>query len=207
VIVIADNDVLKKLACCDLYAEFLAAFKVAIDQVHILNTARAALSAKRHRKQMDEASFQRLTGFLRAAKVITTAPDPDEQLALTEQQNIDDGEAVLFSIAAKDKSSRLATGDKRSLCSLASAKDTTCRRICKKLAGRVTCFEQIICTILDSARFDAVRDRLIMGRECDKVLAVVLGSGLDTLEETVREGLRSYINDLRNQSGALLADI
>ena len=203
-IVIADNDVLKKLACCDLYDEFSQAFEVSFQEIYILNTAKPVLMSKRHRKQIDDESFQRLTAFLDAVKVIAIVPNLDEQAALVEQQNIDAGEAVLFSVTNQMKSALLATGDKRSLGSLAKTNDKVCRRLCKKLAAKIVCFEQIIWKIMDCAGFDAIRDKLILGRECDKVLALIVGSGLDASEESVREGLTSYINDLRNQTGSLL---
>jgi hypothetical protein len=206
VIVIADNDVLKKLACCDLYKEFSEAFEVSFREIYILNTAKHVLRSKRIRKQLDEGSFQRLSVFLDAVQVITAAPDPDEQVALTEEQGIDAGEAVLFSVTHPIKNALLATGDKRSLGSLAKSVDKVCRRLCKKLAGKVVCFEQILLKILDGEGFDSVRDNLVLGRECDKVLAVILGSGLDASEATIREGLTSYIEDLRRQTGSLLLD-
>jgi hypothetical protein len=46
--------------------------------------------------------------------------------------------------------------------------------------------------------------RLIGGRECDKVLAIVLGTGLDATEVVVREGLASYCRELRHITGNLL---
>jgi len=206
VIVIADNDILKKLACCDLYDEFSQAFEVSFQDVLILNTAKPVLKSKKHRKQLDQESFQRLTAFLDAVKVIAMAPDPDELIALVEQQHIDQGEAVLFSVTHQMEDSLLATGDKRSLKSLANSDDKVCKRLCNRLAAKVVCFEQILWKILDSKGFDAVRDKLILGRECDKVLALILGSGLDASEASVREGLTSYINDLQKQTGILLID-
>lgn len=203
-IVIADNDVLKKLACCDLCGEFLQAFEVTYQELFILPTAKPVLTAKRHRLTMDDESFQRLTTFLDAVKVIADAPNADEVVALAEQQNIDAGEAVLFSVTHKMKGAILATGDKRSLASLAKADDKICRRLCTKLVGKIVCFEQILWKILDAAGFEAVRDKLVLGRECDKVLGFILGSGLDASEASVRDGLTSYINDLRKQTLALL---
>jgi hypothetical protein len=204
VIVISDNDVLRKLACCDLFDEFLQVFGVSVQEIFILNTARHVLGSKKVRQNIDEDSFNRLSAFLNAVQIITAAPDPDEQLALTEQPNIDTGEAVLFSVTHQLTDAFLTTGDKRSLLSLAAAEDDICRRLCERLAGKVVCFEQIIWKILDHKGFDAVRNKLVAGRESDKVLAVVVGSGLDATEAAVREGLTSYINDLRKQTGVLL---
>jgi hypothetical protein len=205
VIVISDNDVLLKLACCDLYAEFLSSLGVSHQDVHILNTARPVLTSNRVQKGIDAPSFQRLTAFLDAVQVVALAPDPNELLALTEQPNIDTGEAILFSVTPRMDDALLATGDKRSLQSLAGTNDAACRALCQKLAGKVVCFEQVLWKILDGAGFDAVRDKLVSGRECDKVLAIALGSGLNATEDGVREALTSYIDDLRDQTGLLLA--
>ena len=204
-IVIADNDVLLKLARCDLFDEFMQTFEVSHEDIYILNTAKPVLSqeeAQPDRRRQLPAPH----GLLNAVQIIGIAPDADEQVALAEQQNIDTGEAVLFSVTHQVKNSLLTTGDKRSLTSLAKAEDAVCRRLCKKLANKVVCFEQILLKILDAYDFDAVCDKLINGRECDKVLAIVIGSGLDAQEANVREGLTSYLNDLRNQTGSLLID-
>ena len=203
-IVISDNDVLLKLACCDLYAEFLSSFGVSHQDVFILNTARPVLTSRRVQKRIDASSFQRLVAFLNAVQVVAEAPDPDELTALTEQPNIDMGEAVLFSVAPRMPNAILTTGDKRSLQSLAGTNDAVCQALCRKLAGKVVCFEQVLWKILDGVGFDAVRDKLVSGRECDKALANILGSGLNATEDGVREGLASYIDDLRRQTGVLL---
>lgn len=203
-IVIADNDILKKLACFDLVDEFTRAFDVGLGDVYVLNTAKHVLKSERTRKRIDAESFNRLSAFLDAVNVISVAPDPDEQVALTEQQNIDTGEAVLFSVSPRMPGAILTTGDKRSLESLANVDDATCKSLCKKLAGTVVCFEQIIERIIDCIGFDSVRDKLVLGREYDKALAIIIGSGLDATEAVVREGLASYVNDLRKKTGSLL---
>ena len=60
-IVLADNDILLKLACCDLYAEFLSSFGATHSDVRILNTARHVLAKRQIRKRLDEDSFVRLS--------------------------------------------------------------------------------------------------------------------------------------------------
>ncbi|HEX5270462.1 MAG TPA: hypothetical protein VFW33_08250 [Gemmataceae bacterium] len=205
-ILLADNDIIFKLARCDLYDGFLGAFEVTTDEVFILNTCRFVLTSDRAEKRCDEASFARLREFLDSVNDIEQAPDANEMVALAEQPRIDAGEAVLFSICPAVPNSVLASGDKRSLCSLteAAVSDAVCASVCNKLTGKVVCFEQIIGRVIDHQGFDAVRDRLIVGRECDKTLAIVLGGGLDATEESVREGLASYIGDLRRTTGGLL---
>ena len=80
-----------------------------------------------------------------------------------------------------------------------------CGTLCAALTGRLFCFEQVLARILDHAGFDAIRDRLVRGRECDRGLALWLGSGLDATEAGFRDGLISYLNEARRTSGNLLA--
>jgi hypothetical protein len=208
VIVLADNDILLKLARCDLFDEFMTAFAVAAADLRILKTARFSATSNKHRKRIGDASFARLTAFLAAVADIDADPDPAAVAALTEQtdKNIDAGEAVLFAVCPLVPDSVIVTGDKKSLAGLvaAAAEEPTCAALCRSLAGRVFCFEQVLARVLDRFGFDAVRQKLIDGRECDRGLALWLGSGLDATEEAFRDALTSYLNEVRRTAGPLL---
>ena len=120
-IVLGDNDVLRKLARCDLFTEFLQAFGVSFSAIFILNTTHHALQSNRVRKQLGEDSFHRLKAVLGAVQIIQSVPDPNELISLTEQPNLDTEEAILFSVAHQQSDTLLATGDKRSLQALTKA--------------------------------------------------------------------------------------
>ncbi len=207
-IVLADNDILFKLARCDLFGEFLAAFGITTVDVRIVRATRFSVRSTKHQKRIGDASYARLVAFLEAVADLDIAPDPVATAALTEQtdKNIDAGEAVLFATCPLIEGSAIVTGDKRSLVGLVAAAgtDAVCESLCVKLAGRVYCFEQILDRILDRVGFDAIRQRLIDGRECDRGLALWLGSGLDTTEAGFRDGLTSFLNNARQSSGQLL---
>ena len=207
-LVLTDNDVVQKLARCDLYQEFLRAFGVSFDDIQILPTARYVLTSTKFQKRLDAASVTRLNAFFDAVKDIAAEPNWDDLTALAEQPRIDQGEAALFSIGAATPDSLVATGDKRSLISLveAAATNAFCVQIVTRLANRVICFEKVIHQIVTHFGFQTVRDKLIRGRECDSALAIVLGSGFEATESSVLEGLHSYINDLRTQTGAVLVE-
>lgn len=208
-IVLADNDVLFKLAQCDLFDEFLGAFGVTAADIRILKLARFSISSKKHRKRIGEDSFARLSAFLATVADIPVAPDPTAIAALNEQtdKNIDAGEAALFAVCPLIAEAVIVTGDKKSLTGLTEAgvTDAVCASLCEALAGRLFCFEQVLTRILDHAGFDAVRDRLVKGRESDRGLALWLGSGLDANETRFRDGLNSFLNEARRTSGNLLA--
>jgi hypothetical protein len=74
------------------------------------------------------------------------------------------------------------------------------------MAGRVICFEQTVLRVIDGVGFDLVLERVVPARHCDTALRAVFGSGLEATEVGVRAGLRSYIDDLRKQTGRLLLE-
>ncbi|MGL6074598.1 MAG: hypothetical protein ACRC8S_10600 [Fimbriiglobus sp.] len=209
-IVLADNDILIKLARCDLFDEFLTAFDVNITEIRILKAARFSVLNKKQRKKLSEASFTRLTKFLALLSDIDTAPDPNFITALTEQtdKNIDAGEADLFAICPLVPHSVIVTGDKKCLAGLVAAamEDMVCHEIYRSLAGKIVCFELVLSRILEHFGFEAIRQKLIDGRECDGGLKLWLGSGLDATEATFRDGLTSYLNQIRQTAGPLLRE-
>ena len=207
-IVLADNDVLFKLAQCDLFDEFLGAFGVTTDGIRILKLARFSIVSKKHRKRIGEESFARLSTFLAAVGDITDEPDPHQIAIMTEYPGIDAGEAALFVLCPLIAEAVIVTGDKKSLTGLTEAGETDalCATLCQTLAGRLYCFEQVLIRILDHYGFEAIRERLVKGRECDRGLALWLGSGLDANETSFRDGLTSFLNEVRHASGNLLAE-
>ena len=107
------------------------------------------------------------------------------------------------------ENAKLATGDKRSLIGLVEASEQhkpAIKKIVDQLSGKVISFELIIERIINVHGFETVRNKLIKGCDHDKTIALVLGSALDANEEKFREGLTSYINDLRRNTTMLLCN-
>ncbi len=206
-IVLADNDVLLKLAQCDLFEEFLTAFQVTAAEVAITRRTRFSIKVPRHRKKLGQENFGRLEAFLEKISDVHDEPTPSAIAFLTDQIGIDAGEAVLFAICTQRENCIIATGDKQCLLGLreAATTDQDCEAICQTLSGKIFCFEQIIHRILGHFGFETVREKLIRGRECDAGLRLWLGSTLDANEDRFREGLTSHLDDLRRNTGNLLA--
>jgi hypothetical protein len=206
-ICLSDNDIVLKLACCDLLNETLDVLGVRREEVFVLPTARHVLlkplkAPEKGRARLGDAVFQRVTLFLDSVQVIEAAPSPQEMLLFDDIVGIDSGEAVLFATTAHFPEFILATSDKNSLRALSST--AACEPICRRLAGKVICFEQLILRLIDRLGFNPIRDKVVPARDCDTALRAVFGSGLDAAEENVRTGLASYVNHLRGQTGALL---
>jgi len=209
VIVLSDNDILRKLAMCDLFEEFLVVYGLTDADVQIAKRTRFYWNHPRQRKRLGEPAYGRLSGILERIRIIESSPDPAYEAALAEQtdHNIDAGEAILFALCPAIPDSFVATGDKRSIIGLmaAGAENPDCAALCAALEGRIICFEMIVMAIVRHYGFSTVREKLISGRECDRGLSQWLGSQLDADEDRFLEGLNSFLRDIRNQSAALLA--
>jgi hypothetical protein len=76
-----------------------------------------------------------------------------------------------------------------------------------RLGGRVICLEQLILKLIEVKGFEFVRDRILPMVSCDKSLQICFGVSSPVTEENVIAGLNSYINDIRQQTPNLLANL
>ena len=207
-ICLADNDIVKKLAICNLLDETVRALGVSHSEILVLPSARFKLGVAKNpdkaRSQLGSDAFDRLKLFLANVGVISVTPPPDEQLLFDDALDIDSGEAILFAASAHYADCVIATGDKRCLRALSCLPNA--ERIIARISGRVICLEQIVMRIIDRFGFEVVRDRVIPVCDCDTVLRVAFGSGLMATEENVRRCLTVYTGYLRNETGVLLID-
>jgi hypothetical protein len=205
-ICLGDNDIVKKLAICNLLDEAVGALGITHGDVLVLPTARfkfgVARNSEKARAQLGAETFDRLSSFLGQVGVITAAPPLDEQKLFEDAIDIDTGEAILFSAMSHYPGCLLATGDKRCLRALASLPNA--EHIVARMSGNVICFEQLMTRIIDHTGFAVFRTRVIPACDCDTVLRVAFGSGLEATEEGVRRTFEVYTQDLRQGTGSLL---
>jgi hypothetical protein len=205
-ICLADNDIIKKLAICDLLEECLAVLDCGHSEMFVLPAARFVLGVAKDpdkaRARLGAAAFDRLADFLGKVPVIQQPPDPQEQRLFDDIVGIDAGEAILFSATAAFSDFILATGDKRSLKALSTMEGA--EAITGRLTGRVMCFEQIMVRIMNRYGFELLRNHAVPAVDCDIALSAVFGSGLSAVEANVRHGFTSYIEHLRRECGELL---
>jgi hypothetical protein len=199
-ICLSDNDVIYKLAACDLLEDAWGAIGLSPADVHVLPTAAyrfgIAKKSKKAEARFGAQVLARIEEFLAKVRTIDLEPPAEELSVLAGVDGIDSGEALLFAIGARDQSSRVLTGDKRSLRTLAT--EDSCRAIAKTLAGRILCVEQIVQVMIRHVGFEEVRNRVLPGVSCDTVLRAVFGSGQDAREAEVLAGLNSYLAELRS---------
>jgi hypothetical protein len=198
---LSDNDILMKLAACDLLDDALASLGLTRADVYVLPTARGQLG--RLRRRHGDAVAERLGNILGSVRIIDWPIPPAEQLLFEDAHGIDFGEAALFTATAGLKEFLLATSDKVSLRALVA--DPKYSAIVQRLAGRVICLEQVVQRRVRHFGFDHVKNKVVPATGYDTALRAIFGSGLLAVQEGVEEGLVSYINDLRSTTGSLLA--
>jgi hypothetical protein len=202
-----DNDVISKLASCDLLDDAVDALGSEKRYVKILSTFkhRFGITNERLRSrielQVGSDAFQRILDFQKSVGEIDPAPN-DLLLMFEDIPAIDSGEAQLFAAACESSDLLVVTGDKRSIRCLAST--AACKAIARSLAGRVICLEQVVKHVIAARGFDYAKRKIVPAVDCDASLRAIFGMGLDAEEQNVGRALNSYINDLRVASGDLL---
>ncbi|MFZ4580682.1 MAG: hypothetical protein ACOYOB_20035 [Myxococcota bacterium] len=196
-ILLADNDVLLKLAQYDLLDDALSALRVRYGRVCVLPTARFVF--RRHqpavaRRRLGDDVVARLERAFQHLEVLDDAPGPALIERLVPHQDIDGGEAILLAWLVEHVQGQMITGDKRSLRAFAAAPDLgDLRDVC---AGRLVCFEQFLIWMLSSTIGPVVLAKLRLKPDVDKAVRLAIGAAADPSPEETCVGLESYVGDL-----------
>lgn len=201
-IYLSDNDIVEKLAICDLLDDALNAFDATRADVLVIPTLKNRIGIGTPRpkvvKRLGEVVTARLMEFLATIREIDdySVEDHDMLEGLDDSVEIDAGEIILLSATAKLTDYLLMTGDKRCICAVATCPE--CAEIARRIQGRVVCFEQIICRIIARAGFELVRAKVVpVLQTCDMALRAAFGSGIHSTEPNAVDCLQSYINEIR----------
>ena len=195
-IVLSDNDILFKLAHCDLFDEFLTYIKVPAKSIAILHTC---IFKMRKTLKDQPLVLARLEKF---CQLVTVIADDQVDMAVLEaimETGADAGEAILAAKVAMTPGAYLVTGDKRAVKALNTMADGPIK---SALAGRVLCFEELVIGLMHNSSFSNLSTKLIAGSACDGVLRSAFGPG--RTEEHAFECLYSYADSLRLSCPTLL---
>ncbi|ETX04828.1 MAG: hypothetical protein ETSY2_26520 [Candidatus Entotheonella gemina] len=199
-IILSDNDIIYKLAACDLLDEALVVLGVTPTDVYVLPTAKYKFgitkSPARTEAQYGSTVVTRIRNFLTQVHELDVVGSTEELRLLAEADGIDAGEAVLFSATVLFDHYLLATGDKNSLRAVAST--PVSQPIAHRLSGHVICLEQIVMHIIEHFGFMYAKNKIVPARSCDTALRVAFGSGDAATELNVLAALDGYINELRS---------
>jgi hypothetical protein len=207
VIYLADNDIIEKLAVCDLLDDALVAFAASRRDVFVLNTLKFRIGGRSQTKaenRLGTAAVARLLEFLAGVQEIREFSTDDVKL-LDDVVGIDPGETILLAATAIHSDYLLLTGDKRCLRTLATVPE--CESIARRIQGRVVCFEQTILRLIARFGFDHVLRKVVGEYYRDTALRAAFGSGIQSTQSNSVACLQSYIDELRRLPFDLLATL
>lgn len=193
-ICLSDNDIIGKLASCELLEQLPSALGVGLGDIVVLETARYIFRGPKAARVFGRLAVERAGAFIDRVWRVDAPPDA-ELSRFTDVVGIDRGDAVLFAVAAARTDAFVVTGDKRSIRMLAAAPE--CSETAVQLRGRVVCLEQIVSRLIEQLGFDHVRNKVVPAMSCDTALRAAFGSGTDATAAAVQGALEAYIADLR----------
>jgi hypothetical protein len=195
-IVLSDNDILFKLAHCDLFDEFLAYIQLPVKSIAILHTC---IFKMRKTLRSHPEVLARLERFCQLVTIIADDEVNIDVLEAIMETGADSGEAILAAKVAMTPGAYLVTGDKRAVRALNTMADGPIK---SALAGRVLCFEELVIGLVHNSDFSELSTKLIAGSACDGVLRNAFGPG--RTEEHALACLYSYADELRTACPTLL---
>jgi hypothetical protein len=197
-IVLADNDIIHKLACCALLQELLQWLGAPPAEVWVLPSMRFML---RKKLKDNAAALADLNLFLDQVSIIPEADTATLELLPTE---MDIGERQMLAILLNmPEVERMVTGDKRALRLMGSlcAKDSALEL--RLMQARVDCLESIMLALIEAFGFEAINRKATVGLKSDMVLQASFGTR--KLEANAKEALAVYLNDVRKDAPFLPA--
>ena len=192
-IVFADNDILIKLAGCDLLIPFCEAIGNQNTDFYVTSSAKFAIPKQSKKKLKIPEAIQQLHEFMgRTSAIQDVQPQMDILDTLTETPDIEGGEAFLILSAYNNPTCRLATGDKRCLVSLLNSSSLS--EITKSLSQRVYTLEIAMLILIDRLGYEVVNQKVI--QRCVEDMVLKLAFGETRSFENAVECLSSYSSDV-----------
>ncbi len=208
-LVLLDNDLLLKAAAFSLSGPAKAVFDSKTLDCQILSSAKYVLlqllATKRAFTEQNKVKFE--LGALLDSFIELDLSDAElqiaaslEQLAISNNVELDAGESQLLAARISRDQGLLVTGDKRAISAIELLSDHM--NIPEKF---LVCFEQFMMSILHQMEFQELRARVCANAVADKAVAICFScNSCCQGEANVIEALNSYIYHLRKSAPRVL---
>ena len=191
-VILADNDLVLKLAQCDLF-DYLASMLPSEGCPVYLTQAAPYQLVKNREKALarcgNQETLSRLENFLKTTQTLPAINNLDLLSSISEVTGIDPGEQLLFAAMSEHEGALLFTGDKRSLIAL-----NDCRSefpdVYSSMQSRVVTFESILLLALSDLGFPVLKQKILANANPDGLLKLILRSGMSA--DSLVECLCSY---------------
>ena len=188
-IVIADNDIIHKLAICDLLSELLVWLQVPPNEIWVLPQLQFRVRKKLRGNAIAIACFDQ---FLQVTGEIPAA----SSASIAKFDQLDFGEQQLMAVFIEQaEAPQLVTGDKRALKQLSEMSKID-EALQLKLNGKVECLEGVMLGLIQLFGFENINSKI--STEADGVFRLAFGEGKSI--EHATEALQSYLQHLRTSA-------
>ena len=190
-IVFADNDILLKLAGCNLLNDYLDLIAAKPGDIFLNPEARYSLPKQAKKKIGREADIRGLMDVIGGAN---EAP-PVQSLDLLDRLSatVDTGEAHLLASACEQAGQwRIASGDKRAFVALLE-NNAILQEVVNAVSGRLYTLEMALLLLLDQKGFEYTAHAVSARSVSDSVLGMAFGAGrtkehaIDCLSSNTRQ--------------------
>jgi hypothetical protein len=193
-VVIADSDCVRKLACCCFLGEFLQLVQVPPNDIWVL----PALPFQVRRKL--GACPEALVDFEKFFKKTKSVPKANVDM-LVRFENLDGGEQQIFALLCDiERVKLIVTGDKRAICNVAALvhEDPSLGELME--SSVIWSFETIVLRLMQKQGFGVTKARMErwrtwQGPEMDAAMRTIFAAGCT--EMSVTHDLTSRIDSLR----------
>lgn len=193
-IVLSDNDIILKLAGCNLLHQFFEILEAESKDILIATNASYALPKQAKKKLKNEDAVNTVTQFVKNVGRISTV-NPELLGEIQGFKNMDGGESLLMVAAHENPDLLFATGDKRCLQSLIEHQSfEPIDQIFKSLQGRVYCLETAFMLLIENLGFEDVNQMVINRCVDDGVLRLAFGHERNI--DNATDCLKSYCGEL-----------
>lgn len=196
-IILADNDIVHKLACCDLLGSFLEWIGSPPAEVWVIPSIPFVLGKK---LKNNPTALACLETFL-----LKTQPIPEASIELLQRyEQLDEGERQMLAVLVEDhRITRLVTGDKRALRQIAGMVSGDAGLSLRLNQTRTDCLESVMLGLMDHFGYPVINGKASLGVDSDKVLKMTFGPARS--EAHAREVLGVYLEELKNQASFIHA--
>lgn len=162
-IVLADNDILIKLAGCNLLKEFLDSLNANLNSIFITNEAKYSIKKYATRQIIDDKIRDELIDFIGKLPTIPKVSDDLlAQIQSIDKERLNGGEVSLVLAMDKYTDANFITGDKKFLNALMEHKNNlVISKIITSLEGKVYSLESALLYLIDVYGFNYVSERVI----------------------------------------------
>lgn len=195
-----DTDFFVLMAGANLIAPLLDALDFSIADARRLDPVPHMLERGSLARKYAPGIREKAAAWCEEISPIRSRPAPDLHQPLHEA--LDVGEALLFATVIEAEGRIMATGDIRACQTIAT--DESLAQIRPRLKEKVICLESSLTLLVEEVGFESLASALSRVREYNKTIRVLLSRAEATPEREFRQGLESYLGDVKKKTGELL---